>query len=345
MKVLLVKMSSLGDVIHTLPALTDAANIMPDIQFDWLVEEAFMEIARMHPAVGNVIPIALRRWRKNIIKSIFSSEFRNSIKRIRQEKYDVIIDAQGLLKSNIVTWLARGKDKHGLHRAYARGKLDFAYHHKHKIVVGQHAIVRVRQLFAESLGYGMPVTPIDYGIAQHIVPTQPPTAPYIVLIHGTTWPSKRWPEPYWQQLVSLLTQQGWHVLLPAGNDAERERAQRICQQVDKATVIPPTSLQALTNTISGADALVTVDTGLAHLAAALHKPCIAIYGSTSPAMTGVCGGADQEIMAADFPCAPCLNRDCTHPDRHQTITPPCYQQISPQHVVEKLNILLSTTAT
>ena len=325
----------MGDIIHTLPAISDARKAIPAIEFDWVIEKEFADIPNAHPAVNKVIPVSLRRWRKNGIRSFFSREVKDCIKQIRSTDYDVIIDAQGLFKSSILTLLAKGS-KHGLHKSCSRGKVHFAYHHKHHIPTKQHAVERVRQLFSKVLHYDLTDTPPDYGISQHFFKTAKPKHPYIVFIHGTVWHSKQWPEPYWHDLAKIISQAGYHIKVPAGSAAERDRANQICQNITNTEVIPPSSLTDIAHIINQASGVIAVDTGLAHLSAALNIPCVTIYGATDAKLTGTYG-LNQTILQAVFPCAPCLNRHCTHSDRDKLITPPCYQQFSPQQVWKTLN--------
>lgn len=194
MRVLIIKTSSLGDVIHTLPALTDAAQAIPGIRFDWVVEEGFAEIPCWHPAVDQVIPVAIRRWRKNLWQTIKSGEWKAFKQRVRERKYDLVIDAQGLVKS---AWLTRyvKAPVAGLDRYSAReGWASRFYDRRLSVATGQHAVERVRQLFAMALAYDLPEGIGNYGLDLERLQL-PPAAPYVVFLHGTTWATKRWPKP------------------------------------------------------------------------------------------------------------------------------------------------------
>ncbi len=214
MRVLLIKTSSLGDVVHTLPALTDAARAIPGIKFDWVVEEGFAEIPTWHPAVDKVIPVAIRRWRKNLWQTIKSGEWRRFKQSVRAEKYDLVIDAQGLLKS---AWLTRyvKAPVAGLDKNSAREPLAARFYSRRLAVArGQHAVERVRQLFALALGYDLPQTQGSYGLDIDRLVELPRPYPYVVFLHGTTWESKHWPELYWRQLTERMGQFGVVVKLP-----------------------------------------------------------------------------------------------------------------------------------
>lgn len=176
MRVLIIKTSSLGDVIHTLPALTDAAHAIPGIRFDWVVEEGFAEIPSWHPAVDQVIPVAIRRWRKNLWQTIKSGEWKAFKQRVRERKYDLVIDAQGLVKS---AWLTRyvKAPVAGLDRYSAReGWASRFYDRRLSVATGQHAVERVRQLFAMALAYDLPEGIGNYGLDLERLQL-PPAAP------------------------------------------------------------------------------------------------------------------------------------------------------------------------
>ncbi|HDP3420481.1 TPA: lipopolysaccharide heptosyltransferase I, partial [Pseudomonas aeruginosa] len=228
MRVLLVKTSSLGDVIHTLPALTDAARAIPGIQFDWVVEEGFAEIPAWHPAVARVIPVAIRRWRKNLWQTLRNGEWRRFKQRLKEVDYDLVIDAQGLLKS---AWLTRYVGKTpvaGLDRDSAREPLASRFYRRaYPVAWGQHAVERTRQLFAQALDYPLPESVGDYGLDREQLADADPGAPYLVFLHGTTWVTKHWPEAYWRELAERMCERGWSVRLPWGSAAERERAGRL----------------------------------------------------------------------------------------------------------------------
>ena len=290
MNVCLVKTSSMGDVLHTLPALTDAQNALPDITFDWVVEENFAEIPRWHGAVKRVIPIALRRWRKQPFSAETQQTWKSYRALLQENQYDAVIDAQGLVKSAFfATRLAKGT-KYGYNRQCAREPLaSFFYDHRFYVAYQQHAVERIRQLFALSLGYELPQTQGDYGIARHFT-NYAVEKPYIVFIHATTRADKHWLEDEWKKTAEKLTALfDVEIRLPWGNEQEHQRAQRIANGLDKTTVLPKLTLTELADQIANAKAVISVDTGLAHLTAALDKPNITLYGATDPKLIGTYG--------------------------------------------------------
>ena len=328
MRVLIIKTSSLGDVLHTLPALTDAVRHKPGIRFDWVVEEAFAEVPAWHAAVDEVIPVAIRRWKHRLFKALRSGEPQAAVRHLRSRHYESIIDAQGLIKSAVIARFARGT-RSGLDRDSAREAVAArAYEHTFAIARNQHAVQRVRQLFAAALDYPVPDTSPDYGIKQHF--PQRTRQPYLVFLHGTTWPTKHWPDDYWVSLASMAAAAGLQVKIPWGNDIEQRRAQHIAAAADAIEVLPRMQLGELAAVIATASAVVGVDTGLVHLAAALGTPCITLYGSTDPGLIGTVGES-QIHLQAQFPCAPCQQRKCSYPDK-TGVFPACYSSLPPEDV-------------
>ena len=290
MKVLVVKTSSMGDVIHTLPALTDAQKAIPDIQFDWVVEENFAEIPRWHTAVNRVIPAAIRRWRKHLFSSQTWREWQQFHSELKTEKYDAVIDAQGLIKSAVlVTKLAQGV-KYGYDKHSAREGLSSLFYDKtFDIPYQQHAVERIRTLFSMALGYERAQDIGDYGIASHFAKKSENSTAYIVAIHATTREDKHWKESYWTELLQELSMRELEVRLPWGNEAEKSRAERLAKISPNVVVLPKMSLSALAEQLAGAKAVVSVDTGLSHLTAALDKPNVILYGATDPKLIGAYG--------------------------------------------------------
>ncbi len=357
MRALLIKTSSLGDVIHTLPALTDAARAIPGIRFDWVVEEGFAEIPAWHPAVDRVIPVALRRWRKSMVEAWLSGEWRRLTRQLVESHYDTTIDAQGLIKSAALCRYAT-VPVHGLDRDSAREPLAARFYtDRHPVAKNRHAVARLRELFARSLGYPIPAddAPGDYGLNRARVLAGAGVAPdgedRVVFLHGTTWATKHWPERYWRELAQRCAEAGISVRLPWGDDSECERAKRIAEGTPLATVLPRLPLAGIAAELAAARACVAVDTGLGHLAAALDIPTISIFGSTHPGLTGA-WGAQQTHLASDFPCAPCLKKQCaytpTEADRARfdliAEQPLCFTRLSPDRVWKQLAGMLQSQA-
>lgn len=300
MKVLIVKTSSMGDVIHTLPALTDAAKAFPGITFDWVVEEAFQEIPHWHPNVDKVIPVAIRRWRKSIFKTLKSGEWSDYKAELKQCSYDAVIDAQGLIKSAfLVTRLANGP-KFGLDKQSAKEPMASSFYNTPITVAkNQHAVERIRQLFASALGYELEGRG-DFAIHQHFS-CEENSGHYLVFQHSTTRFDKHWPEQYWEQLIETACANGWQIKLPWGNPTEKERAERLAAVHSSAEVLPKLNLSEIANVLAGATACVSVDTGLSHLAAALDRPNVILFGPTDPGLVGGYGKEQYCLQASDYP--------------------------------------------
>ena len=335
-KVLLIKTSSLGDVIHTLPALTDAQNAINDIQFDWVVEKSFSEIASWHPAVNKVIPVQIRKWRKNLFQTTGSQEWKNFKSEIKSESYDAIIDAQGLLKSALLSPLAKGP-RYGLDKHSAREPLSsWFYQNKISVAKNQHAVERIRQLFSQAIGYELPTTSGDYGIKSRFEPNQ--DSPYVVFLHGTTWETKHYPEVYWAELIRIATNQGFKVKLLWGNMEEHERAARISEVSEQSELMPKMSLESIANLLCGAHGSIAVDTGLGHLSASVDCPTLSLFSSTNPGLSGAYGNGQKHLQSV-YDCSPCMRRTCSIepvrdlniPEAHN-IFPACFSSLKPEKV-------------
>lgn len=338
MRVLLIKTSSMGDIIHCLPALTDAGKMLPQVKFDWLVEEPFADIPVWHSQVDRIIPVALRRWRKSIFSKDTQEQFKQLRERLRERSYDVILDAQGLVKSAWLTLLAKGTraglDWHSAREAPA----SLFYQKKCKVNFYQHAIVRMRSLFSQALEYQLPSNPPDFGVdSKQFVNTN--EEKYIVFLHGTTWVTKEWPETYWLELADKISQLGYRIKISGGSEQEVARAYRIAEHNRAVDVMPRLAISRMAELLSQAKAAVAVDTGLGHLSAALNVPTISIYGATNPEYTGALGNYSLQL-AANFPCAPCLSRQC-HYKKASNVSPACYAAITPEKIIASLKGLLA----
>ena len=338
MKVLLIKTSSLGDVIHALPAVTEANQRVKGLELTWVVEEGLVDIAGMHPSVTRVIPVANRRWRRAWWR--YRAEIRAFVAELQDTEYDLVIDSQGLTKSGLLTVLARG-EVHGYSNKSAKESLAASFYHRnYDIDLNQHAIVRQKQLLAASLGYqtGMEV---DYGLRQAAGSEK-----NLFLLHGTTWPSKEWPLRHWQALADLVVEKGYRVLLPAGSDAERQTAKTILRD-RPGEVLFGRSLSELAETIRQSAGAVSVDTGLGHLTAALGVPVVGLYGATDPVLTGVAGQRVGLIVSDYLPCIPCKKRECSFPieEDSSSIYPPCFSQTTPERVWQALQLQIGSKDT
>ena len=332
MRVLVVKTSSMGDVIHTLPAIEDAKKAIPGIQFDWVIEEGFKEIPAWHDSVNEVIPIAVRRWRKSLLKGFFSGEIASFFRNLRAKHYDLIIDAQGLVKSAIPAKLAKGPVV-GLDQQSARERLSARFYDRtFSVDKSMHAIERVRRLFAFSLDYEYPETPPSVQLNLNLGHA---AKKGVLFLHGTTWPSKHWPDDSWLELGRALKQKGEDIYLPWSTDTEKARAEWLSENL-AVPLMPRLTLTELAGLMLNVKAVVGVDTGLTHLAALLDVSSIGIYGSTDVGLTGAVGIGHKNLNS-NFECAPCLKRNCNLLDS-KTTSPPCYEVISPDAVLKGIGM-------
>lgn len=310
MKILIIKTSSLGDVVHMLPALTDAVAAIPGLRADWVVEEGFAAIPHLHPAVDRVIPVAIRRWRRALGQAATWREMAAFRRALRAEAYDWVLDSQCLLKSALIAVQARGP-RAGMDAASAREPLAARFYaHRYAAPRELHAILRNRLLTAQALGYALDASasveeqsprslcslpprgvahpawdgpaPVRYGIG----PGAASGSNTVLCLHGTARVEKEYPEGDWIVLARELVGMGLVPVFPAGNAREAARAARLVAACPGAQALPAMPLAALIPHIAGARAVVGVDTGLMHLAATFGRPGVGLYPATDPARFG-----------------------------------------------------------
>lgn len=344
--ILIIKTSSMGDVIHTLPAIEDLYRNLHNIKVDWIVEPGFSEIPAWHLAVNKIIKLPLRKWRKNPLKYIFNGEIISVIKNIRAKKYDYIIDLQGLVKSAIFAKFAKGI-KYGLCINSIREKLAAIFYNK-KITVlkNQHAITRNRQLLAKIFQYNIDQNDVSYGLNKSIIKNIDETLlskinfPYLVFLHGTTWASKHWPESYWFELAKITTDSGLNICVTYANDKQYQFVQKIAKISNKIHIIPTMSISQAAKLIANSSCVVGVDTGFCHLSAALDQNTISIFGSTDINKSKPLG-KNQAYFSSKFSCSPCMSKDCRFSNSSvylkDKIFPPCYKEISPQLIFDEIH--------
>ncbi len=329
----------MGDVVHTLPALSDAGRAMPAVKFDWAVDESFADIPAWHLQVEKVFPVALRRWRAGLSSGRGRAEVKNSLRELRDQSYDAIVDLQGEFKSAFVARLAKGK-RYGYDAGSAREwGAHTVYGEKFAVAKGAHSMVRMRKLLAKALGYAYDNATVDYGIDYKRLPRTQLTIerPYVVFIHSTSWASKNWPEQYWQELTDSVSAAGYSVCLPWGTQDERELSIRIAGERPNTIVLPPLSISEKASIIAGASATIGLDTGLSHIAAALGVPSITLYGATDPNLCGAIG-ENQIHMHSDFECLGCHEKDCSF--SKSGFRPACFEALTPAAVERQLEQLL-----
>lgn len=296
MRILVVKTSSMGDLVHTLPAITDAARAYPHLVVDWVCEPAFAEIPHWHPAVRDVLQIPLRRWKGRLFQLWFSREFTGYKAALSATPYDAVIDAQGLLKSAwLLTRFAEGPT-HGFDRRSARESVaSFAYQHRHAISPAQHAISRTRQLFAQALGYRVPDTSPDASID---LGCSTAMADRLVLLPGTSRLHKQWSVASWADVAARASDDYAEVVIAVGTEAEQQALSARCPAAGIRWMVGA-SLTEVATCLAGARAVVAVDTGLAHVADALGVPLLVLFGPTDPARVGPVQPRSHCMVAPD----------------------------------------------
>jgi heptosyltransferase I len=291
---LLIKTSSLGDVIHQMPAVTELRRHCPQARVSWLVEEAFAPLLRLHPAVDVVVPVAARRWRKQWHRGSTWRQMRELTARLRAQPYDAIVDTQGLFRTALMARLARGP-RHGYDaRSVREPPAARLYDVQHRVRRDLHAIERNGILTALALGYQRDHG-LDFGLDRaRLAP--PAERPYAVFLHATARAAKEWPEDSWIELGRLLSARGIELRLPWGSPAERDRSARIARALDSARVPEQAPLDAMARLIAGASFVIGVDTGLLHLAAALAVPLVGVFVASEPGLTGPMGAGPIAVL-------------------------------------------------
>ena len=298
--ILVVRPSSLGDIVHSLSLVADVARHRPGTQIDWVSEESFAPLVGLHPGIRRVIPVALRRWRRTPFARAAWREIAAFRHDLRRECYDAVIDLQEQVKGAVIARFARGV-RHGPDRANIREPMATLLHSVHHAIDSdQHLIDRARGLAAAALGY-VADGPPRFGIVAPppSLDDAAPNDPYVVFLHATSRDEKLWPEAHWSALIGHFARNGFIVVLPWGSEPERERSVRLAGDEAAVRIPPRRSLPQVAGLLARAELVVGVDTGLAHLAAALGTPTIALFLATSPRLAGVQRASTTSIDLGD----------------------------------------------
>lgn len=302
MRVLIVKTSSMGDVVHALPAISDMANAFPDMQIDWLAERGFTCIPGQHRAVRRVIPLQWRKWRK----SLRNHETRAALcawrAEMSREHYDLIIDMQGLLKSAIFACFADGPRGGYDWRSIREPIASLFYQRKAQVSRQLHAVDRCRHLASQLLGYPLPDTPPDFGLRSSPAAWTPGPQPFAVLIPCASRPEKLWPQANWVTVGQSLQARGWRVAIMWGSSEEQRLAQGIADKIDGAAVPPFLTVQQAGDTLAQAELVIGLDTGMTHLAAAHGRPTVGIYCDHEPGLAGLTGSGPVISLGGKAQC-------------------------------------------
>ena len=293
---LVVRPSSLGDIVHALALAADVEHARPGVAVDWIAEDAFAELPALHAGVRRVIPVALRRWREALLSPATWREFRAFRRDVRHERYVAVLDLQEQMKGAVLARIARGR-RHGLHRASIREPVATLLHDvHHRVPRDIHFIAKARALAAAALDYTV-AGPPRWRWRIPAVADALPTRPYVVALTATSRAAKLWPEDRWRALVADFTRAGFITLLPWGNGDEQARCRRVAGASANAIVPPRQSLPQLATLLSRAELVAGVDTGLTHFAAALGTRTLALFSETDPALAGVgiCGPHARDL--------------------------------------------------
>jgi heptosyltransferase-1 len=284
--VLVVRPSSLGDVVHTLALVDDVKAHTPATAIDWVAEEAFVPLVALDPRIRRVIPVAFRRWRASPLAATTRREFADFRALLRAQSYDAILDLQEQVKGALVARMAKGR-RHGFDHRSIREPLATLFDDVHHVIPrDQHFIDKARALAAAALGYSV-AGPARWHFEPPATAHAMPSGPYALAFHGTSREDKLWPEARWRDLLTHFAQAGFAVLLPWGSAAEKERSERLAREASNAIVAPRLSLPELATLARAAQIVVGVDTGLTHLAAALGTPTVALFTATDARLAGV----------------------------------------------------------
>lgn len=297
MRVLIVKTSSMGDVVHALPAASDMLRCVPDLQIDWLVEAPFAPIPKMHPGITRVLPMAWRKWRSKLFQRGTREAIGALRRQLKETPYDLVLDLQGLLKSALWARQATGPLV-GYDRASIREPVaSWLYQRTATVPRDLHAVERCRRLAAAHLGYAVPNWAPDFGLVPPAVTWAPRGARYAVIIPNASRKEKLWPERRWAAVGQRLRSKGWLPVVLWGSEAEQTLAERIAASCE-GDVPPFLSVGQVAALLGGAQHVVGLDTGFTHIAAALGRPTLGIYCDHEPGLAGLVGSSPNATVAS-----------------------------------------------
>lgn len=295
-------MSSLGDVICNLPVVADIQQNVSDCKIDWVVEEAIVDIPKMHTGLNRIIPVALRRWRKQFLYRTIREEITSFRRELKGRQYDAIVDTQGLIKSALISRMAHGR-VHGQDRKSAReGLAGWFYNNSYMIPRDLHAVQRNRLLVARALGYDTGDSEPDYGIDYSVTDGNTKginwlPENYIFMIPGTARPTKMWSKENWIELSKFIESKGLDIVFAWGSENERLQVLEMSNQLSRAIVSPSRlNINQSTSVINRANVVIGVDTGFLHLSAALKRPTLGIYTDSDPALSGALAGENGKAI-------------------------------------------------
>lgn len=330
-RILIIKMSALGDIVHTFPAVSDLLKHYPDAEVDWLCEEPLVDVAALHQGINEVIGHGRLRWKASRYGYKTLKEQYQFYRKLRQKKYDLIIDVQGRLKSARVGWLS-GSKLVGFDRFSATDEeTRWLYKKGFSVPKNMNAIERTRSLIAQALGYSIDGF-LDYGVGSASGSCSIADAENaLIFFHGTTWDSKHWPVAKWVELLRIARRENIKVLIPSHGEVELQRAKTMIHESGWGELLPQMSLRDMSETLRACSGAVGVDTGLMHMAVAFGVPTVSVFGSTATALTGAMGSYVKNVQSR-YSCSPCRKKQCPiNPE-----SPPCYDDIPVESIWKQL---------
>jgi heptosyltransferase I len=295
-EILFIKTSSMGDILHHMPAVTEAKAHYPDARITWVVDELYAPLVKLHPSVDEIVTVAVRRWRKNLFSGETWREARAALRQMRARKFSAIIDTQGLMRTALMGRMLHGKT-HGYDAESVREPFAARFYHvKHKVSWDLHVITRNRTLTARALGYEPKGAP-DYGFDRSQF-KQLSTRPYAMLFHATAKATKEWPEERWVEVGRAMAARGLEVVLPWGNQVERDRSQRLADAIPGSRVPERKPIIDVAHDIAAAKLVAGVDTGFIHIAAAIGVPVVAVFTIVKSHTAEPVGPAPIEMVGA-----------------------------------------------
>jgi heptosyltransferase-1 len=348
MRVLIVKVSALGDVVHTLPVLDYLRQVDPGIEIDWVVEEGNREIVEGHPHVSKVHLIRTRAWRRAPLSVTTWREVSRAKRELRERNFDIAFDLQGNLKSGLITWLSGAERRYGFDRDDVREPLNLIFTNNQVPLRRQDSHVSARALRVVSVPFGrdypgmklatdIRTSPEDDAQAEAFLSTLSDGLVFL-FHHGTTWATKLWNEEGWVALAALVLARhpDATILLSWGNDGERATAERIAAAVKgNARILPKMTLKGLSAFLKKIDLVVGGDTGPVHMAAAVGTPTVSFYRATDAKRNGP-RGEHQLHVQSPLHCRACLRKEC---DRDGE----CRQSIAAEAIMGEIERLLPSS--
>ena len=288
----------MGDLMHALPAVSEAKEQIDDISFDWVVDTNFASVPSWHPSVDEIIETDHRNWKKQFFSYTSRKSIKKVINKINESNYDLVVDMQNNLKSAFISYVI----KHDVIGMDAKSVREFPAHlaYSKKVFVDKsvHAIERQKILLGKSLNYDYKRSKVDYGVNYDLFEKPKINLPhnYYVLVQNASWLTKQWSVENWQNLIKYLEERDINMLLPSGSLEEYKRAKQISAISHKAKALDLMPLNEIAYVIKNADFCIASDTGLAHLSALSGTPSITLYGPTKTSLIGTNGVNQRHLI-------------------------------------------------